>query len=717
MTSTRSTRWLIVGLIAAPLLATAPVAAIETPAATGSAQILSVVPQVVGANSSTTVRITGSGFERDDNVAFSHCPDSNPGARYPVPFPVADQDQNPGSVEFIDSTTILVTIPDVIPVGDCDITVGDAVLADSVHFTEAPEQLTVEIVNTSDQPDSQVWVTAGYNCPLSAPSPPWPAGVDGCDTDGTINPHYAWPGRGGSNPNRFWYEVYAGRNPLPAFTGVRLSDLPAIKGRAHTYGLSVANIDSGVVYISYGEPVNVGSAVAGRAPSYLTSPTRFDVFELTFHGSGASAGEAGQGHWTNRVYANITAVAGLGILMDLAGYDNSWGVDGPAPRRIGTGISWNKDLSIRGLLQLLADRGVDVNDPRVVVTTDGKPATEGTFLRLVSPSTNEGSGYADLAGGAQSYLRWVAQQVQPMTLVGQYSGSGVGQGTWFCYRAERFSTTQRTTLQGAYGFYTRADATDAAGRQCSGGIRGGVITTASSSADPSAGPVTSSAVYMQDNRYLVDGAPPVGNDLYNAIYRDFIVSFAYGYWGSTQGSDGWNTTTWSRGQVPAFSAAWPGLSGAEQNPRWSSYAEAIWTAGNAYGMPYSDTFDNAGQGNPLVSGSSIATLRLTLHPDGDWSDQPAVVPARQRVTAVKGVRFASRALTPIGFTSPVVFSVQPSLPSSRKKARDGIWFVRKTGVIKGIPARLSHRTTYVITARSADGVSADARIRLRVVRK
>jgi hypothetical protein len=117
---------------------------------------------------------------------------------------------------------------------------------------------------------------------------------------------------------------------------------------------------------------------------------------------------------------------------------------------------------------------------------------------------------------------------------------------------------------------------------------------------------------MQDNRYLQGGAIAAGNDLANAVYRDFIVSFAYGYWGSRTGAASWTTLSWGtpKGSTPAFSKGWPTFKQGVTFPRWNVYAESIWKYTNAYGMPYSDTFGNGGRGNPLVSGPAISTLRL-----------------------------------------------------------------------------------------------------------
>jgi len=676
------------------------------------ATIASLQPASVGANASTTILITGSGFATGLTVSISGCPVTNPGATYPVPFPSPGPGQSAGSVQIIDSTRILLTTPSLIPPGVCDVTVGGTTLNNALTFTAAPERLTLEIRNNSGRDDSDVWVSLGYNCPLAAPSPPYPPGTDGCEPDGTINPDYSWPATSsGDNPNRYWYEVYAGSKPLPAFTGVRYSDLPGTPGNRE---ISVANVTSGVVYVSYGEPVNTGPTEAGRAPSYLTSSTRFDVFEMTFHGSGTSAGDPGSGTWANQIYANVTAVSGLSILMNMSGWDNSYGRNGPAPQRVGSGIRWLSGLGIYDVYEGLAAAGADVDDSRVVVTTDGKRATADNFLRFVSPSTNEGSGYADLAGNTSAYLPWVAAQNKAMTIIGLYTGAGAGSGSWYCYRSTGFSTTSPTKLTGAYGFSSLAAAQSAAQQNCSGGTPGADITTATSATSGIPGPVTSASVYLQDNRYLQGGAVAAGNDLYNAIYRDFIVSFAYGYWGSA----GWSTSAWlNQGTpTPAFSSAWPGLTNPKTYPRWNAYAEAIWQVGNAYGMPYSDTFENAGKGNPLVSGSNIYALRVTLRPDGDWGADAALLPAMQLIAVRKGQRFASQVLVPEGMGSSVTYRVTPSLPTTKAKAVNGIWFNRTAGVIKGTPSKVMKSTAYVITARDSDGMTASAKVRLRVTR-
>ena len=679
------------------------VAGLALPGHVAQASPLTVAPGKVGANAATTVVITGSGFRSDDKVTLSGCPAGNPDAVYPVPFPNPGPGNSGGSVTVVDSQHILLTTPTVIPAGSCDVNVGAATASDALTFIAAPERLTVEITNESGRPDNDVWVSVGYNCPI---------GVAGCNTDGRSNPDYDWPTTSsGSSPSRYWYEVYAGQSPLPAFTGRRLSDLPAVSGHPHTYAMSIANIDSGVVYVSYGAAVQTGASIIGRAPSYIASKVRFDVFELTFHGSGASAGSP---TWTNRVYANITAVAGLGILMDMAGYDNSRGVNGPAPQRVGSGIRWEPGLGIHDIYRTLASAGADVANPRLVVTTDGKPATPSTFLRFVSPSTNEGVGYADVGAGADSYLRWLGAQAHDMTIVGLYTGAGPGQGSWFCYRASKFRADTATTLSGSYGFPSKAAASESAKADCVGGTRGLDVTTATTPTSGIPGPVTSQAVYMQDNRFLQGGAVAAGNDLYNAIYRDFIVSFAYGYWGSLPGEAGWITTSWSEGQAPAFSSAWPNLLRPQVYPRWNAYAEAIWSVGNAYGMPYSDTFNNGGKGNPLVSGSSIHSLRVTLRPDGTWSDTPRLLPARQRVIAHPRTRFTSTPLQAVGFSTPTTFAIAPSLPNTKRHAVNGVWFDSRGGVLRGTPKRVAKPATYTITARDRAGSTATARVRLLI---
>lgn len=586
---------------------------------TAEVNVTAVTPDQIGAAASTTIRVTGTGFAEGQSVSLRGCPVTNPGAVYPIPFPNPGTGQQPGSVQVIDENTMLITTPSIIPAGTCELVVDGANLADAVTFVDAPERLRLTITNDTDLADSQLWVTLGYNCPRVIPSPPYPPGTAGCDVDGRSNSDYAWPaGDSGTNPNRYWYEAYTDDTPVKAFTGVRFTDLSPLPGQAHTRVIDIANIDSGVVYLAHGQPVNTGASPDGRAPSYVTSPVRFDVFEVTFHGSGASAGPAAPGGtWTNPVYANITAVAGVSLLMELSGWDNSVDASGPNPQRIGEGISWQTGTDTDDLVSSLRAAGVDVDDTRVVVTSDGKPYQPGTFLRIVSPSTNGGSGYANLRASSRSYLSWLSRQQKVFTIVGQYSGAGFGSGTWYCYTSSVFHRRSVTTLTGTVGYPTRSAARRASTNNCTPGgsaVAGPVITTATSPISGVEGPVTSRSVYMQDNSYLQDGAVATGNDLANAVYRDFITSFGYGFWGSRAGAAGWTTASWAtvKGSAPAFAAGWPGYKRATTYPRWNTYAGSIWQFTNAYGMPYSDTFGNGGRGNPLISGTSITTLKLTI---------------------------------------------------------------------------------------------------------
>ncbi len=596
---------LTVCLATALLLAGAPTAA----QANQVVSISSVVPSIVGSAASTTVLVRGIGFSSGQSVELSGCPNTNPQAVYPVQ-----------QFQVVNDTTMLVTTPDIIPAGTCTLTVAGARLSQALTFVDAPERLTLQITNDTDADDEDLWITLGYNCPRVIPSPPYPPGSSGCSTDGRSNPNFAWPATASSSSaNRYWYEVYTDDSPIPAFTGIRFTDLAPVANKLQARELSIANIDSGVVYFARGSPVNTGASPIGRAPSYVTSQQRFDVFELTFHGSGASTGaSAPGGSWTSPVYANITAVAGVSMLMDLSGWDNSMGALGPSPQRIGAGVSWKAGTTIDDLVTTLSSAGVNVDDTSVVVTNDGRPYRPETFVRIVSPSTNGGSGYANLQGSTRSYLAWLTRQERRFAIVGLYSGAGIGSGTWYCYRTSAFSRRIPTQFTGSYGYPTRSSARAAAKAGCEPvgvGVAGPRLTTATSPVSGKVGPVTSAAVYMQDNRYVQDGKVAVGNDLANAVYRDFIVSFAYGYWGSRAGSAGWTTLSWStaKGSTPAFSRGWPAFFQGTRFPRWNAYAEAVWKYTNAYGMPYSDTFGNGGRGNPLVSGSAISSLRLSIH--------------------------------------------------------------------------------------------------------
>lgn len=603
---------LAVSGLAAGALAAGLLSAVAAPAAADGG--LSLSPSAVGQNSSTVIQVTGSGFGTAANpsvtaVNISGCPATNPGANYPVPFVDAPAGKQ-GSVSVVNDTTLLLTTPAIIPAGVCDIAVtttsGTLSLADGLTFQNAPERLTIQLTNNSGvYADSDVWVTLGYTCSNQSPPP----GAGDCSTDGDTDPNYAWP-KGGPNPlNRWFYEAYNGGAPLPAFTGVQLSSLQPVAGQPRTYSFEIANIDSGVVYLSYGQAVNTGADEAGRAPSYITNTTRFDVFELTFHGSGASADDQA---FSNQVYANITAVSGLGILMGMTGTDNSYGT----PQVVGAPIEWGTTLY--GIYSQMQSEGADVTNQEVVKTSNSQDASGSNFLRFISPSTNTGVGYADFGSGTESYLQWLDGASQPMTIVDQYTGQvGPGSATWFCYQG-RFQYDDTTTLSGGWGFASQADAVAAAQNGCSGGTPGPDMQTT----------VTSQDIYMQPSEgfTLVDYTSQ-GNDIFSAIYRNFIVSFAYGYWGSQAGESGapdpgFNTAYWlnrpGTPAQPAFGAAWSGQGVTTDDPRWNAYAAAIWNISNVYGMPYSDTFDNAGKGNPQVTGPNVYNLSVVLNPDGQW---------------------------------------------------------------------------------------------------
>jgi hypothetical protein len=46
--------------------------------------VSSVTPATIGAAASTTIRVTGTGFQDGQSVTLSGCPVTNPGAVYPM---------------------------------------------------------------------------------------------------------------------------------------------------------------------------------------------------------------------------------------------------------------------------------------------------------------------------------------------------------------------------------------------------------------------------------------------------------------------------------------------------------------------------------------------------------------------------------------------------------------------------------------------------------
>ena len=362
-------------------------------------------------------------------------------------------------------------------------------------------------------------------------------------------------------------------------TSVRLTDAaagmvmasPAVGGTGGSYDFTVgaggSGFAAGSLWVSYYAPLSNTAR-----PSPVTSQVRFDQVELTYTASSRPA-----------TWADLTAVAMWGIPTNLDFFSRTTLLD-------------QYSRSNGSLADLEA--ALEPVAPHAFVH-----GSDGKFLRVLSPVVSPRS-YPDMS----AYVTSLAGQ--RLTVSGQYAKAG----------------------DPNTGRYSYSGVLDPSGNVIlTGTVRdpaapGGTRTGSSVRVDAAwlTGPVPSMpgyGVYMQNGPYAVDGAIPASggivNDVYGAIYRDYVTAFAYGYWGGRFGNDTADFTRPPR--TSAFAAA---RSNADPFPAWSAYAQAITSISTAYAMPFGDTFvpDSV---NPLVPGiHDVTMMRVTLMSD---SGTPPVV--------------------------------------------------------------------------------------------
>ncbi len=356
------------------------------------------------------------------------------------------------------------------------------------------------------------------------------------------------------------------------------SVLAAPESLSRRSAFTAASVNSGRVSISFDQPVPGPPAAA---PSPDTSAIRFDVVELTYPG-----------------VANLTAVDMFGIPLDLEVYDSAGNLAGARRWICYTDV-------IRSQLQqrMTAAGGTYSRAER--------RTGSGDFLRLVSPNISSGqnpTGYPDLTDyvtslkGQQLTVRgtFTGSSAQPYDFRGSFSGPGLG--------------TLR--LQSQLG----------------DGLQDVVIDgdTLPGNTPPD------NAIYSNNGPYQLGNSPAdhfVGeNDVYAAVYRDVVAGFAWGFWGSPGLGNDTASFDVSRSPGP-FEGAQP------SHPYYNVWAAALFGYTQAYGFPFSDTFNDAPGRNPLLGLPAGGTLRIIVRPDQSPSDCTSNTPDRpdppSKVTGLK----------------------------------------------------------------------------------
>jgi hypothetical protein len=387
--------------------------------------------------------------------------------------------------------------------------------------------------------------------------------------------------------------------------------------------IKVPRLDSGRVYVAFGDPAKPDvpplAPPPSAAPSPDTSPVRFDSVELTYPGQG-----------------NLTAVDMFGIPLDIATFD-------AAGKPVGTPKKWGcyTETLTSALNSKLTAAGGNYQKAVRSLTPAGvaHSGSDGKFLRLVSPNIFSGlnpSGYPDLS----PYVKSVAST--PLRIKGKFDGNAGHPAKVFDYTGQ-FTGTSPTDL----GTLVLTD---------SGPDKLQSITITGSSLVPAG--ADAGGIYSNNSPYFLGGNMSVPhlvgeNDEYAAAFRDVVAGFAWGFWnspGHLNDSSLFNVS----------SPTWPPFAGSQpHHPYYNVWAASFFPYTLAYGFPFADTFNNAPERRPLTDLPTDGEVRITINPDvspaGCPGATPAPKPTPSAVSAWGRAAFSGR----IGTHYSRVFRVAP----------------------------------------------------------
>jgi len=357
------------------------------------------------------------------------------------------------------------------------------------------------------------------------------------------------------------------------FASTALDSLTPGSG-AHTYTYPVSAISNGRLYISY------GSSLPG-SPSPTTSTTRYDFIELTFPGGSA----------------DLSSVDQFGIPLQIETFDTN----GRLMQKLTYYASRN--TLVNDLLGIVSSNSSESIYPgNAIITTDGMTLAPNwsNFARILGPNQTVTPGYTnpDPSKGPPypdltNYV--TAAEGTTFTISGVYQGNVDPNPTTFNYTGTYNAGMNAFVFNG-----TAATTKYPANSQ--------LVIPVSGLPD---------AIYSVDGTYTVGGAAAQvsDNDVYAAMYRDFVSGFDFGYVGGKYGN---NSSVWYSNAPfnPPFAAA---RSAADN--LFNQYGAIIYDNSDSYGFPFGDLL-GSGQA-VLASLSDAATLRVTILPD-DMLDSPAI---------------------------------------------------------------------------------------------
>ena len=269
----------------------------------------------------------------------------------------------------------------------------------------------------------------------------------------------------------------------------------------------------------------------------------------------------------------------------------------------------------------------------------------GKFVRVVSPKQRArqlamngkvknpyAQGWPDLS----PYVKSLASKT--VTVKGLFtpgaSSSYYDETGWYSYTA-KFDNDSNVTMTGTIG------AAIDAGPGGKGARAGSKVSIDANGTDTASGGTVVgndgllTGLYDQNSRYSVDGAarngmtngvqePDAPNDVYNSVYRDFVVAFTYGYWGgkygdSTQGFwDVFKPPAAPKGGKPGFAAARAASDPKTMLP-YNIWSETMFRFSDDYNIPYGEDYGSgaANRQSPLLDVPDGGTWRMTIGSDGN----------------------------------------------------------------------------------------------------
>ncbi len=516
------------------------------------------------------------------------------------------------------------------------------------------------------------------------------------------------------------------------FTG-----LPQYSATKHSATFTLSSVlESGVLYFA-------DQDISGNAPDATTSTARFGIFELTYD--------------TGGVHSDMTLIDQVGFTMSSEYFPKGETTPFTGSHR-DTGC-------LVDIVNALSTSGVNMKDIKsggVMKYSGTPPATLPRPGKWTAANLSSDSGWIGLIGASKrptaypTVQKYIAGVTGPLSIT-DHLGNDKNYSGDFDYMAALVNgiwTLTGTIKNGnAAGPKIEVEQAGLSGAGTHGGTGYGVYgQDGPIQVSLPTGGTPTSPTYGPGNGWSSDGGAHTGgtispdwSNLLKTIYRDFVVGFAYGYWGSSETAGGGkatglNAVNFTQNPVTkAYKNAQPKYPTSGEYA-WNVYDDVIRSLSNvngvpgpegvpsgAYGMPYSDTYVPSAL-SPEGGQANIYAWNITLgDPTGCKASSPSLEPAKQLVQVKLGgvikpvLATATRATTkianmveytPENFTGPVRY-ILSGVGGKPARLPSGLRFSKSTGVISGTPTSTMAHTVFIVHGISGSE-SATAEVTLSV---